>query len=320
MEATNLGEAVVAPDSRCALVSYITAPLTTEHTNTYVVFVTDAALAGTVESFEWSFMEEGSAPVVVTTDAGEVNFTPTNEGHLSTRVRLLDGSVIEQAALTLVQHVVLPNAHLEALITRSQHTPGPGGGNPVASRELVNEHASYYQQVELPTPQDGDAFRRLLFDMALNGVIRRTAKERRAHIDQLGAAVNDDPPAVARLAARGAGVCEIRLALLAMVLPASGGATPHLPWRELRDTGTRRTIDDQQLRNSLTTLSDETRIDLFNVARFPKSNIMACARILDTLRNRYFSGATFPDVLTGMSGTRAHWIIRHFREGPLTRA
>jgi hypothetical protein len=54
--------------------------------------------------------------------------------------------------------------------------------------------------------------------------------------------------------------------------------------------------------------------------RFPKSNITLCGRLLEALRNRYFSGTNFNDVLTGMSGTRAHWITRHYLEGPLVRS
>src|SRR5205814_282399 len=72
VDATGLGESVAAADGRCALVSFITAPLATGRANTYVVFVTDAALAGAVESFEWSFAEDGVTPVVVTADVREV--------------------------------------------------------------------------------------------------------------------------------------------------------------------------------------------------------------------------------------------------------
>jgi hypothetical protein len=67
-------------------------------------------------------------------------------------------------------------------------------------------------------------------------------------------------------------------------------------------------------------LDENARIDLFNIARFPKSNITACGRIVESLRDRYFAGTNFSDVLTGMSGTRAQWIVRHYREGPLSRS
>lgn len=80
-----------------------------------------------------------------------------------------------------------------------------------------------------------------------------------------------------------------------------------------------RAVADEQLRQKLAALSEDERVDLVDIARFPKSNILACARILAALRDRYFSGAKFADVIEGMSGARAHWITTHFREGPIAR-
>ena len=108
-------------------------------------------------------------------------------------------------------------------------------------------------------------------------------------------------------------MCKIRLALAAMVI--SG-----LPWTELPDEASPRVSADQQLREQLAALDDNKKVDLFNLVRFPKSNITLCGKIVEQLRNRYFNGANFNDVLTGMNGTRAHWINRHYKEGPLVTA
>jgi hypothetical protein len=318
LQPSDLGQAIVTP--ACALISFATGPLIAGREHTYVLIVTDTGVAAAASTFEWTFSENAGAPTVRTTTVSEIVQAVTAPGSLTVKVRVLDGGGSERASVTIEQATIAPSEQLEQQIARTQNTPGPGGGDPIAGRELVNEHAAYYQQVAPPTPEDGDAFRRFVFDMALNGVTRRTAAERRAHLHQLAAAVTDDPAAVPRLAATGAGVCGIRLALLAMVLPSGTGAATFLPWKELNDTGPRHAVEDQQLRDSLTTLSDDARVDLFNVVRFPKSNIMACARIVAALRDKYFNGTGFPDVLTGMSGTRAHWIIRHFHEGPLSRA
>ena len=56
-QASDLGEAIVAPDGRCALISFTTAPITVTRQNTYVLFVTDPGLAGSAHSYEWSFQE-----------------------------------------------------------------------------------------------------------------------------------------------------------------------------------------------------------------------------------------------------------------------
>ena len=96
-----------------------------------------------------------------------------------------------------------------------------------------------------------------------------------------------------------------------------GSPAPLLQWTELPEAVDQRNVADEQLRQSLAALDESALIDLFNLARFPKSNITQCAKIIETLRNHYFNGASFNDVVTGMSGTRAHWITRHYSEGPL---
>jgi hypothetical protein len=99
-----------------------------------------------------------------------------------------------------------------------------------------------------------------------------------------------------------------------------GSPAPLLAWTELPEPSAQRAVAEEQLRQTLAALDEPQRIDLFNVTRFPKSNITQCGRIIEALRDRYFSGTNFNDILSGMSGTRAHWITRHFREGPLKRS
>jgi hypothetical protein len=318
-QASDLGEAVATADGRCVLISFGTAPVAVGRDNTYVLLVSDPALGSAADSFEWTFSEDGAGTKVDTTDQNEAVYQPSATGTLTVALRVLDAGKAELAALSLEQQIVSPSAVLEALITQAQNTPGPGAGDPVVARELVNEHSSYYRQVALQQPEDGDSFQRFVFGMVLRGATRYIAAERRQHLKELATALNEQPEDFARLAAVGVGVSNIRLSLLAMVLPQVPGGASYLPWKELPEANPQRAFADEQLRQSLAALSEESRIDLFNVARFPKSNIVACGRILESLRNRYFSGTSFGDVMTGMSGTRAHWIVRHFLEGPLTR-
>jgi hypothetical protein len=94
-------------------------------------------------------------------------------------------------------------------------------------------------------------------------------------------------------------------------------ATPHLPWTELPESGAARATAAAELARQVVALDPAVKVDLFNLARFPKSGIERCARIVEALRDRYFGTTSFSDVLAGLSGTRAHWIVRHYREGPL---
>jgi hypothetical protein len=317
----DLGQAVVAADGRCALVSFITSPLVINRENVYVVFVTDAALAGVTQSFEWSFTENEGVPDIQMTQYGEVSYRPKSIGKLNLVVRILGAGNAEQASLTLPQEIVPLNAELEALINDARNQPGPGVSNPDVARELINDHNPYYQGVVLQTPEGGDGFKQFVFSMVSDGTLQRTTLQRKQHLDQLAASLNSQGADFVTLTAEGAGVCSIRLALLAMTLPqVPGNPATLLNWTELPEPPDKRAFGDEQLRQNLAALNEDMQVDLFNLARFPKSNITQCGRILEALRDRYFNGTNFSDVLTGMSGTRAVWITRHFREGPLVRS
>ena len=316
----DLGESVTAGDTRCLLVSFITSPLVVDRPNTYVVFVTDDPLAAQTARYEWKFALGDREPETQATDIGETTFRPKAAGELQVSVRLVDNGGAEQAALSLPQEVVEPNAELEALIAAARNQPGPSVGNPEVARELVNDHNPYYQAVTLQTPENTDAFREMVFSLVFDGAQQRTAARRAEHLDRLATALNGDDGDFATLTGEGAGVCGLRLPLLAMTVGRSAAdATALLEWTELPDVAPRRAAADEGLREKLAGLEAASKIDVFNIARFPKSNITHCARILEQLRDRYFRGASFEDVVNGLSGTRAHWIVRHFREGPLVR-
>lgn len=309
----DLGQAMVAPDGRCALISYITSPLVSNRENGYVVLVTDAGLASAAQSFVWTFVENGGTPTTETTPHGEFFYRPQATGTLNIAVRILNAGNAEQATLELTQDVVPLNAELEDLITNAANEPGPGAGNPDVARELINDHNPYYQSVALKTPEAGDSFQRLVFSLVYDGALQHTPDERKDHLAQLAAALNSQTADFATLATQGAGVSGLRLALLAMTLG-------QLPWTELPEPTAPRAAADEQLCQQLAALPEATRIDLFNLVRFPKSNITQCAHVLEALRDRYFKNAKFDDVLTKLSGTMAHWIVRHYREGPLLKS
>src|SRR5262249_15056673 len=116
------------------------------------------------------------------------------------------------------------------------------------------------------------------------------------------------------LTATGAGVTNLRLHLLAMTLSSM------LDFTELPAGNDERALAEEQLRQSLAALDEDKRVDLFNLVRFPKSNIAQCARIIESLRDRYFPGTNFNDVLSGMSGVRAQFILGQFTDGPIVRS
>lgn len=316
----DLGQAEVSADGRCTLIAFVTTPIVVNRTNVYVVFVTDQALASSAESYEWSFSLDGGTPEVHTTTYGETEHSPTASGSLQVRVRIRDGSNQEQAALQLTQDVVSTNATLETLIEAARNEQGPTVAHPEVARELINEHNLYYQNVALSSPEAGEGFKTFLFTMVHDGALEHAPAERTRRMDGLAAALNDGANDFAGQATGSFGVCAIRLGLLAMTSPSSGGATPALAWTEMAAAGPAQATEEAALRQSVAALDLDTRVDLFNRARFPKSNINQCGRILEALRDRYFAGKPFDDVLTGQDGIGAHWIVRHYREGPLRRS
>lgn len=310
----DLGEAAATVDGHAVLLSFITAPLTVNRENVYVVMVTDAALAAGVHSYEWSFKENEDAATVTTTDAGETSYTPLTQGQCSISVRLLDAGSTELSTLSLTQTTGPLNPLLELLIVNAADQSGAGMGNPDAARELVNDHNPYYIDVNLQTPETGDSFKKYLFSTLSDGVIQRSAQERKYQLDQVAAAINTGDADYVAAIAPGLGTGAVRLSLAAMLLPPMP-----IPFTELPATPAEQAIADEALRQQLLAIPEESRIDWFNRLRFPKANIMLSGKLLEALRDKFFSGVSFDDVLHKMSGTMGDWLSLNYKSGPLHR-
>jgi len=85
LAAADLGQA--AGDASAALVSYHSSPCTAGRMQTFVVFVLDAALQGTVEKYRWTVGSASSA-----TTEGVFEHTPPAPGSLRVDVSLLDSA------------------------------------------------------------------------------------------------------------------------------------------------------------------------------------------------------------------------------------
>lgn len=313
-QAGDLGESFSSADNKCCIVSYITAPLCINRENNYVVFVMDAGLAASVQSFEWTFTIDGGTPDSATTDFGQTTYTPSAEGNLTVNVRLLDAGANEQANLSLTQQVSTLNGELEALITEAANNPGAGIGNPDVLRELVNDHNPYYMNVPLQNPETGDGFSQYLFSTVVDGVLETKQDKRNYLLNQVASSINDAETDFVSAIGPGLGVAKVRMLLVPMLLPPSS-----LAFTELPDTNAENAAADEQLRQQIAAMSEENKIDLFNRIRFPKSNILLCGKLLEAFRDKYFSGVNFDDVLQKMSGTMADWISLNYNKGPLHR-
>jgi hypothetical protein len=310
---SDLGEPVISTDGRCTLISCITSPLAASRENFYVVFVTDPALAVLVTGYVWMFTIDGNPLEVKTSAFGVMQYVPATEGYLHLKVQLL-GSGAPLAQLELTQQVGPPNTELEALIAGAAEKPGAGMGNPDVLRELVNDHNPYYMDLAPAIPEAGDAFSKFIFSTVTDGALETKQEKRNYLLDEVAASINTGETDFAAAIGAGLGVARLRLVPLLMMLSPST-----LPFAELPDTGAENVAADEQLRQQVAALSEEDRIDWFNRLRFPKSNISLCAKLLEALRDHFFPGVVFEDVLKKMSGSMSDWIMLNYNKGPLHR-
>lgn len=314
---SDLGQAFISSDKSFMVVSYITSPLVICRKNTYVLFVPNSALATLTQVCEWVFQENESEPEIRCTEFGEINYCPKCTGTLSVKVNLLNSCHKPLASIEFRQQISHPNAELENLILCAKK--GPIAGNPEVLRELVNDYNIYYQNISLQNGEREDGFKKFVFSLLNDEVLKNTSKLRTRQLNQMAISLNQGrKDEFAKLSSIGVGVCGIRLILLSMTfLVNSSSLIPLLQWTELPMTSAKKAIKIKQLEKQLAEVRESKLIDLFNLVRFPKSNIIQCGRILESIRDRYFGNSNFNGVLTGMSGTRAHWISRHYKEGPL---
>lgn len=319
LQPADLGDSVTAPDGRSVLVSQTASPLVVGRDAVFVLFVTDAALATQVARHDWTVTPSGGQPTTQATQIGEFVLRPTVAGSVTVTVDMKSAANASLGQVTQVLDVVEANAELEALITAARNESGPTMSSPDVSRELINDLEPYYRAVRLAGADD-ENFTRFVFMQIHDSVLHRTTAERKTHLDRLAGAINDGTFDYGVEAALAGGVAGMRLPLLAMVMPVAAGGQPALVWTELAEDRAAQAVEEEALLRQLTGLAETARIDLFNGIRFPKAAIRFSARAFEALRDRYFPGAGFDQMGGSFAGTtRGHWMIRHYREGPVRR-
>lgn len=316
---SDLGQAVAAGDSRCALVSFLTSPLVVDRENVYVLFVTDPALMTAAQSFEWVFSEEAGVPITQTTEHGAISYRPQATGNLNLTVRILGAGNTEQATLALVQEVGLLNTELEAMINQSDEVT-PVAADPETSRELVNEIHGYLDQL-VPRDADSDSsLNKLVFAIAYAEAMLIPPADRSEQIEKLAFALEEGATAsFADQAETGIGLCQVRPQILAMFVSATPGGSDWLisPREFPLDVEARGRIQSE-LNLALEQLDETRRIDLFNLLRFPKSNLRMAVQLVEALRAQYFAGEDLPSILADED--KAKILISQFKEGPFALA
>lgn len=308
--ADDLGEALLSPDSQCALVSFYSSPITQNRLQSYVVFLLDPALQNSVASYHWQAGDK-----TANTEAGVWEQMPADVGSLTVNASLLDDGGAELRTLSLTQEVVAANAELETLIAQDDAVH-PIAGDPVTSREIINDLRAY---MDILAPRNADSvssLNRLLFAIAYVETLEQPAGQRNLNLERIAAAfAESDATTFVQDGAAGIGVCRIRPHALGMYLPVTpGGADFFLPKREYPIKKKDRLPVHNELLKNLQELASEKQIDLFNLLRFPKSNLKMAILLLQGLRAQYFPGDSLEAVIQDKAKTMA--LLDQFKNGP----
>lgn len=297
-------------DARAALVSYHSSPTVVGRQQTYVVFVLDTALQSSVASYHWDIGSDTQQ-----TDAGVLVYAPTAEGDIDVNVSLRDGADTELVRLSLHQEVVPLNPELETMIAASDQV-APVAADPETSRELVNDVRVYIDDLAPRSADPDSSLNKLIFALAYAEAMAVPPADRTARTARMADAL--DQAAAASFvdqAEAGIGLCQLRPQVLGMFVSATPGGTDWLiaPREFPHDEDARATLQTA-LKNDLAQLDEARRVDLFNLLRFPKSNLRMAIQLTQALMAQYLPGDALPAILA--DETKAKTLIAQFQEGP----
>jgi hypothetical protein len=301
-------------DSVAVLISYHPSPVVKDRTQTYVAFVLDAGMQGTTVSYRW---QTGSD--TINTDHGVLEYAHSAEGDMQIALSLLDGGGAVLKTISLAQRVISLNAELETMIDTPDEVT-PTAADPETSRELVNDVRAYIDEIA-PRSADGESsLNRLLFAVAYSMAMVVSPPGRAAHLEKLASALDEGAgESFADQARNGLGLCQVRPGVLGMYLSATpGGSDWLIPRRIFPNDPEARATMQSELNAALAQLDEAKRIDLFNLLRFPKSNLKMTALLLEALRQQYFPGQTLPVILADKD--KAKTLISQYEEGPFELA
>ena len=308
---SDLGEA--QGDAAAALISFHSSPVVVGRQQTYLVFVLDAGLQGSVESYRWTIGND-----TIDTDEGVLEFTPSEEGNLQVNVSLRDSGDAELKALALPQAVGPLNAELETMMEQPDEV-SPVAADPETSRELVNDVRGYIDELAPRSADPNSSMNRLIFAIAYAEALHLPPAERGIQLQNLAAALDEGAaPSFVDQAEQGIGLCQVRPHILGMYLNPGGGSSPFLTPRELPHERSERRSTITDLKNELGQLDPDQQADLFNLLRFPKSNLKMAIKLVEALMAQYFAAEGLPDILSDPD--KAKTLIAQYKEGPFALA
>lgn len=300
--ASELGQAHV--HGNYVLVSYLTSPVAQGTDIDYVVFATHNAPA---DKYLWRFLNTSTNVTVEDeTDEGIFQFCAEERGELRVSVEVCSGGN-PQANLQLTQIIDALDPRLEILLEGEglrerlniDKNIGALGGNASTSRELMNDFRGYLFEATNGT----DIPPRFLAAILYLEILRNPKSWFLEFLPIIGERSRSKEIALAAEDLNGGflsslrtqidnslGVSQIYPQIIAMVRQRQGQIQTYTNWRELPSSNNQRQRVNDDILGDFEGLSEEVKIDLFNLLRFPKSNIKLCCDLIAKLKNRELNG------------------------------
>lgn len=309
----DFGQHVASADGKKILISYNSSPIVRDRIQQYIVFVTDPAIAAQVTGYEWTVPEAG-IPVQKTTTVGSFAYKPDTEGNIKVKVELKNGAAVIDT-LQLDQLITGLNSALEVIYAQTEKA-APLASDPLASREVINDLRIYMDQLAPRTADPKASLNHFLFVVAYIEVMGQMAEQRNPALEKIATAFDaGNTTMFADEGIAGIGVCRIRPHVLGMYLPkTAGGNDFYITAQEYPAVEADRAAFERTLIDEVKKLTRDQLIDLFNLLRFPKSNLKMTLQLLEGLRKQYF-GADSTEVIIA-NKTKAQSFLDQFKQGP----
>ncbi|EKV01577.1 hypothetical protein Lepto7375DRAFT_3748 [Leptolyngbya sp. PCC 7375] len=310
----DLGQAISSSDGQAVLISFNPTPVVHQRLQSYVLFVLNKELATQIDQYDWS-INNNNILDTVSTEFGYFQYRPELKGHLSVRVepKGANGKILTN--LNLEQDVVGLNPALEALYEQTAQI-APLAGQPEASREVINDLRAYMEELAPRGNLNSDSLNRLIFAIAYVAAMSQPTDKRNLLLEKIVEAFEaDDYSTFVEEGRTGIGVCRIRPHILGMYLPkTTGGNNWYLNKKEYPQKKDERLEVERLLIKELKDLPQIQIIDLFNLLRFPKSNLKMALQLLEGLRAQYFPAQEM-DVLIN-DKKKIQLLLDQFKQGP----
>ena len=303
---TELGQVVNVNQSY--LVATLHSPLAVNHIQQYLVFPS-GTIGPNVGGYAWTVTDGGTTTNETTAD-GRLLYAPLNTGNLGVSVEIRNGSGTALETLTLSQQTLPLLPELETLMDASDK--GPAAAHPSTSREIVNNYKAYVDSLVSATAEP--LLNRLLLAIMYSHCMRKPWLARNREIQSAISALNGgNHSSFLGMANSGMGICGIRPQLAAMAIEKSTGV-PFIAWTELPASRSARRTALQTNETNFNALTADEIISFFHRLAIPRLAIQTCLAILNKLKDRYFSGQSWQDVLGDRNKGRK--LLMHYESGP----